>query len=72
MESSSHSCGCLVPGKHQLFPASEHLNPSSGVPGREMQGEEAMDSVAGKPGGLLGGQGSRGVLLSHHIPVLQK
>lgn len=40
MKSSSHSRGCLVPGKHHLFLASAHLNPSSGVPGRELQGED--------------------------------
>lgn len=38
MESSSHSRGCLVPGKHRLFLASAQLNPSSGVPGRELPG----------------------------------
>ena len=43
-----------APGKHHLFLASEHLNPSSGVPGREMQGARATYSMAGKSGGTSG------------------
>lgn len=42
-ESFPHSHGCLVPGNDHLFLASELLDPSSGVPGKEMQ-EEATGS----------------------------